>query len=127
MDTTYIKMCDCEEIQEIKIKKRLPSHLVCEYWQTSDRQIIDLDGDLLYEVEDEYNISGTRYIWLPTQSQLQEMSFYSWGEQYKQLSQFISKHPVPLMYKSWKQLWLAFVMFHLYQKIWVNGEWIEEK
>ena len=130
MDTseTYIKMCEkAEEIQESKWSKRFPSHLVGTYWQTTKKQLIDLDGDFLAEIKDTDNISETRYVWLPRQDQLQDMITdrpmsgllldfrdsalaFLWGDGLD----------------SMEQLWVAFVMKEKYNKVW-NGEgWIED-
>jgi len=130
-------MCDCEEIQEIKWSKRFPSHLVGTCWQTTDKKIIDLDGDFHAEIEDVGNISGTRYIWLPRQDQLQKMlrikdltcllegfhSFCGAGDQgyiYLKEDKYVSQ------FHSMEQLWLAFVMKELYSKVWNGEAWVRD-
>ena len=132
MDTTetYIKMCEkAGEIQEIKIKKRFPSHLVATYWRTTDGQIVDLDGDVLTEVKDTNNFSGKRYIWLPRQDQLQELLKYnSVWELCWNFARFTtlntSDDKVMFQYTSMEQLWLAFFMRKEVGKDWKGGEWV---
>ena len=72
-------------------------------------------------------------IWLPTQNQLQEMLYkHWWGD--KQPSNKVSSVVQKLVWcmddnitkyciDSMEQLWLAFVMKELYNKVWQEGEW----
>ena len=77
-------------------------------------------------------LQSDEIIWLPTQSQLQEMvrtvylyelidCFTNWYDNevaVRGLAQFDNA--------SMEQLWLAFVMFELFQKKWSKGEWVNE-
>ncbi len=120
MDTseTYIKMCDCEEIQDLlpyELKSKMTfkyadnwyPHKNCEY-------LITIDGIITQEG-----------IWLPRQDQLQEMidngwtgdlirRFYFWGKEYGFQTKAID---------SMEQLWLAFVMQERHKKHWDGEKW----
>ena len=135
MDTSkeYIKMCDCEEIQNL--------------WKPSvgDFQCSD-EGLNLYiqQYADWYkvneNLEGWKEgaIWLPRQDQLQEMLD---NENYKnhvhyRFSEFLeSKYSISAqcafiilmnMFEncSMEQLWLAFVMKEKHNKIWNGERWV---
>ena len=121
MDTTktYIKMCDCPEIQGQKPDMGLvpPTHedvflgkYAC-YWA----------GDF------DWVKQQSRYIWLPTQDQLQGMlepTFKcSKGDIQRFSRYYIEQSPIVL---SMEQLWLAFYMHTQYQKKWSEEEWIGE-
>ncbi|KKL66808.1 hypothetical protein LCGC14_2141330, partial [marine sediment metagenome] len=75
-------------------------------------------------------------IWLPTQAQLQEMVgnshahelailLVSWLEHqqnYHEDGSITWKYPIN--YDSMESLWLAFVMYELYSKIWNGEDWV---
>jgi len=72
-------------------------------------------------------------IWLPTQSDLQEMTevkAVSSEPQYKVMSQFVRFFDhyewVPPHFTTWEQLWLAFVMKEKYNKVWTGGKWVKQ-
>ena len=114
MDTseTYIKMCDCEEIQSN----------VVQY----------ADGHcFVYSVE---TVRGIKTIWLPRQDQLQEMvyngflyskleMFYEFAKDYV-IEEAHSIGTIQLALTSMEQLWLAFVMKEKYNKVWDGGKWV---
>ncbi len=74
-------------------------------------------------------------IWLPRQDQLQEMIYGDAGVMCcVSLAQDIAKfgrslghkHIEKYQFHSMEQLWLAFVMKERYNKVWLNGEWVNE-
>ena len=74
MDKEYIKMCDCEEIQELSPDSGDSSGQI---WHCRDCKEIASEDDGY-----SYCKSGCEgnYIWLPAQDQLIEMiSTYHWG------------------------------------------------
>ncbi len=136
MDTseTYIKMCDCEEIQEqwktipYQVPERNPLDTF-KYNQT------DQLGNFIYTTP-----QGN--IWLPRQDQLQEM-VNDLPESPKHIinrlydfADFVHKKPyLPRRFKdiekdeachffaSMEQLWLAFVIKEKYNKVWDGEKW----
>jgi len=71
------------------------------------------------------------YTWLPRQDQLQEMikiqSETAWGLQirfYNWVNWYIdAQHPIMAIDGSMEQLWLGFVMYQKYHKIWTGKDW----
>ncbi len=149
MDTSeqYIKMCDCEEIQDIwqNIDLRdLPSFCydkaierVCIFLWAPDTLaekvgngeqnsiIVSIECERpLHSWAQEVFWKGGGTIWLPRQDQLQEM--VDGGFTHQALGRFNR------WYRSegWKnldsmeQLWLAFVMKTLHSKVWDGGKWL---
>ena len=123
---TYIKMCDCPEIQE---------HNEYLYGGYSTRK--GTDKTLPFTIDDSWYIKLNRMTttWLPRQDQLQEMvrkeiphpllyDFFMWvykpsehGGIYGEVNQFTSM----------EQLWLTFVMKEEHDKVWTGTEWKEER
>ena len=65
-------------------------------------------------------------VWLPSQSQLQAMvDFHSFIIVKKTPWRMVVHHTL-IFGESMEQLWLAFVMKKLYNKVWANGDWKEE-
>ncbi len=112
MDTTYVKMCDCDEIQE-------------QEWT------IDEDEFATPEIDGEPTA-----IWLPTQSQLQGMVrdiidcpshsscaiFINVGHRIRRWCD--DAWDYWMQFTSMEQLWLAFVMKEKWDKVWVNEKWV---
>jgi len=123
MDETYIKMCDCEEIQE--------GHV----WESGDWAYWPENGDVYPLCSDrDYNVGtyAEGHKWLPLQGQLQEMVG---GNNIKTLRNLVDSVswvdpfdlPLPSSLDdnaSMEQLWLAFVMKELYNKTWLGEEWL---
>jgi hypothetical protein len=142
MDTseTYIKMCDCEEIQSLRREER---HTNTGKWKAGDYwtdllrkhifivpQYIDAWADL-----PDYLHHPSECIWLPTQSQLQEMVKKHWDDYsivaclddfqdwvLNQCDGLEWSHKVKNL--SMEQLWLAFVIKELHNKVWDGEKWI---
>jgi len=135
MDTseTYIKMCDCPEIQEGK-KSVERGDYWC--WKSYPERVYFHSGK--YPLEMFYSRNerdGNNKIWLPRQDQLQEMHLYR--------NYSISDLMVPLLenfrdfyfrlidkktaemesYTSMEQLWLAFYMKEKHNKTWDGEKW----
>ncbi len=77
--------------------------------------------------EDPSGCTYKKYIWLPTQSQLQEMiikhGHHNSGILFG-LMQFSDKYSYND--KSMEQLWLAFVMKEKYNKVWNGEDWVKD-
>ncbi|KKL54968.1 hypothetical protein LCGC14_2260110 [marine sediment metagenome] len=132
MDTEYIKMADCPEIQSLRKYEdgNYFAFFVSGKWQT----VVYTYGHCLpYE-------DGDYAVWLPTQAQLQRMvsgSAEIWGENVyiDALSRFIGficqcKKGQRIKYTenidgitSMEQLWLAFVMKVKHNKVWTGDKW----
>ena len=139
----YIKMCEqAEEIQKLLSKSRPAkewkhSHFV-EKWRERNYR------DIEYEEFCLENLEGRIIIWLPTQEQLQElilkifspftkaMKFVDFISNYIKLYQHTKNekifwtdlYPIAL---SLNELWLMYVMYEKYHKIWTGRKWEEEK
>ena len=134
MDTseTYIKMCDCEEIQALRSDDKFDdgdwfydreddtvNPIISSWWYHRQTPITEVMGG-------EIQISDNA-IWLPRQDQLQEM---------------LATKKIPILSVAWvgylacllnsniglyatsmEQLWLAFVMKEKYNKIWDGKKW----
>lgn len=132
----YIKMCEkAEEIQ--KLKKFQSGDWYCEANLTPE-----VLGDFILIGEntvtkggydyDFYEIDWKKFIYLPTQEQLQEMmelpsiyhrvvdKLYDFTEWVKINATYVTS------YCSMNELWLAFVMKEKYNKIWNGKVWIKE-
>ena len=128
MDTseTYIKMCDCGEIQG----QWKPTGSDFMWNKATGRKTY-----IMVERLEAPDYNEDRFIWLPRQDQLQEML----GD-FKKCIKLISSVSLVnqgIIYKmgeylycdnstSMEQLWLAFVMKEKYNKIWNGENWTKE-
>lgn len=140
MDTseTYIKMCDCEEIQELRPHKNYPKY------EDGDVLFAHWPDGTSYPVEKRerrismYTILGnnpdcySKAIWLPHQDQLQEIVGYK-GLPYLLTQAFERSVNGGECNYTWnngehftsmEQLWLAFVMKEKFNKKWNGTEWV---
>lgn len=152
MDTTpeYIKMCEkATEIQALA--KSLPMHenngeYVCTYegtksfcpkcgsWVHQDycgwcgKKKKEEDAVFLsYRNSVPQPIEEFGYIWLPRQDQLQEILKYQLGGMIMLFHEWIEKSVFPdNTHDSMEQLWLAFVMKELHNKVWNGEEWVNK-
>jgi len=142
MDTseTYIKMCDCPEIQEQSVTPPYPNDYYARRKGGGIRygyQIITSD------------IVDDDYIWLPRQDQIQEIARHLYGEHsrkwvWRMMQDFVGNldndfylesiemtmgnyFSMDGMFDTWEQLWLAFYMYEKYQKIWTGEKWIDNE
>jgi len=119
MDTseTYIKMCDCKEIQEL-----------CQW---------DMEKDFFWLIPiPDKNFPLVKTVWLPRQDQLQEMvseypahwvAFLNWSERDYPIKVYDGQERQPLPFwhfQSMEQLWLAFVMKEKFGKLWDSDNWV---
>ena len=140
MDTseTYIKMCDCEEMQKA--------------WKPSEWDWIYVIPEEDWEVKYIWNIlpfeiadhgvygpyieengclcdRGDKYIWLPRQDQIQEMLEFSamrYG-MFKVFCDWLDKNRLYIGLKELitpEQLWLAFYMHEKHSMIWDGEKWV---
>lgn len=129
----YIKQCDCPEIQDDKKQSGLVHG---DYFYSPTYR----EWDIVYDKNKCYKfaiINDT--IWLPTQSQLQEMvdrlDLYALTicfvhgspsmvvNKYDSSEAQESKRLYQLYRDSMEQLWLAFVMKEKFNKVWSNDKW----
>ena len=128
MDTseTYIKMSDTPEIQsQIEYYRERPKFPLNSFWMCYAGIASGLcmwlrDGD-----------GNAKYIWLPTQSQLQEMVEHhvakAWfGAQAVCLVTRKQEDIDKWMSMSFEQLWLGFVMKEKYNKVWNGEAWLKQ-
>lgn len=113
MDTskTYIEMCKkAEEIQRL-------------------RPIVADDHDYFYCKVHGFGCDLDKAVWLPRQDQLQEMLSIGKSNTFTgllALQLFIEDNAkYEMLDWSMEQLWLAFVMKSLYQKVWNGKEWVK--
>ena len=131
MDTSreYIEMCKrAEEIQTdwgYSIR-----------WHNGDFVYCPLNKKTVVLYSNEHHgLPPTKYlypnsIWIPRQDQLQEMigDRMGFGEQLKKLRFEYIPNLENRIGKglTWEQLWLAFVMFEKFNKVWDGKEWIKK-
>jgi len=149
MDTskTYIKMCNCEEIQKAwqGLLKTQANHLLS--WADSgdfvycksNNKIVVLYFNKYHGSPPEKYLSPYTAIWLPRQDQLQEMVkgtkhmhllAYEFAAYFHgtidPLYQNIGRDNYTVDSDgSMEQMWLAFVMKEKYNKVWDGSEWIK--
>ncbi|GAG91159.1 unnamed protein product [marine sediment metagenome] len=121
---TYIKMCDCEEIQ----KGWQPD--AGNFYFSQKSGITTRTADFIFPEGKAVTIIN---IWLPRQDQLQEMvptKIGSTQPNYKMISElnhfygYWDTNGIPNILTTWEQLWLAFVMKEKYNKVWDGEKWI---
>jgi len=139
---TYVKMCDCKEIQEQwKLKKGDCFSFVGDIHILADYEIDALnerktDTDCYNDVVklmgghfvDHWNECRDGFTWLPRQDDIQKMfkeeAFVLAGKFSDEMENYITGDP------SWwtmQGLWLAYYMWKKHGKIWGGEEWVEEK
>ena len=126
MDTIYIKMCEtAEEIQKLRIRAHGAK---CNLGKIGH----SLNGDIFFFPLD----SGTGYnaisttnlcIWLPRQDQLQDMVNKDIWSLFDAFTGFVvyGKADYLAQFTSMEQLWLAFCLKELYNKVWDGTDWIK--
>lgn len=120
-DPVYIKMCDCPEIQDSH-EWALGDY--CKAGRLGSGTITCIEGYInrIYIDGDYIGIHTRAVIWLPTQSDLQEMVSkdvpYLLGSFFRQLLLGLSQG-----LDSMEQLWLSFCLKTLYNKVWLNDKW----
>lgn len=125
------KDCDIAEMPEI-IK-----FIFNEIKSISFKRIVApiKDWDFLKDI----NKIRKYFVWLPRQDELQEMlipfklpkNCESLGEDCHNLAYYFGQFVLNrwcycIKFKSMEQLWLAFVMWEKYKKVWDGEEWVEK-
>jgi len=130
----YIKMCkEAKELQEIyqNILKKEDNEVnnILEGWYVYDGENVILlhnNEFFISDLKDELK----KYIWLPRQDQLQAIITTNKYFRFSLIELFyhFANKNVP-KFASMEQLWLAYVMYMKYKKIWNNEKekWIKEK
>jgi len=116
---TYIKMCDCEEIQGLRKSLLLPSG------RENYNPRIRIDKECGYWWESNTTWERARHIWLPRQDQLQGMVGGNPVALESAFHLFLDAYPTNIVQgaESMEQLWLAFVMGEKHNKIWTGEKW----
>ncbi len=133
---TYIKMCDCPEIQNDWGLN------AGDWFVWRDRRYSRESAYLLTNCECDHpecdcqiygTVTGDNAIWLPHQDQLQEMMRKDWGgtEVIIQQVMYAFYHWLKCIdvsyhntFDSMEQLWLVFVMEERHGKVWTGQEWV---
>jgi len=137
---TYIKMCDCPEIQENC--KMLVGDYFIDMSQRASVTIHNVDVGMrlcLINILDGIREMDTNDIWLPRQDQIQEMlpnyghferhinallGFIEWFQsEVKVYPKRSNYEDLEKKYASSEQLWLAFYMHEKHSKIWDGNKW----
>lgn len=132
----YIKMCDCEEIQEPWDVK--PGDYIANYWinfkqldkDTYKRKRGKFIKVVIINEEVTPRIEKLGAIFLPRQDQIQEMC--PWHEP-ERVVQWMIKFYYWLVntnvaiFTTLEQLWLAFYMFEKHRLFWSGDKWIKER
>jgi hypothetical protein len=127
MDTSkeYIKMCEAAVEIQAAWNSTCGEFDVYVEMKIESGQTWVRYRDIEFYMENEKE--EYKHIWLPRQDQLQDMvvSIYSNNDikLLNSFSKYILKDYEKYMYCSMEQLWLAFVMKEIYNKIWSDGKW----
>ena len=125
----YIKMCEkAKEIQEKWRNRLFRNYLGNWYWK--GKKYLQI-REACHIVISTIFIPKKEHIWLPTQEQLQEMVFNkSVGVQTITTEiEMFSKCDIGCVFSifgNMNELWLAFVMYGKYNKIWTGEKWVKE-
>jgi len=137
---TYIKISDCPEVQgQWQPKEGDFYQLGCKRDKTPVICVLGCHWDkcegCCYEVDDLKH----ECVWLPRQDQLQGMlnEYFEISPQPNTYTLFtflhgfiediyIDKSYPCERFKTWEQLWLAFVMHELHGKVWDGDKWIAQ-
>lgn len=129
MDTseTYLKMCDCPEIQKLWKPKlgdwywNIIGHMECIRMERVTDKRRKFHSKINYNEE-------KNFIWLPRQDQIQEMLPFSNLAPHALLLcfwNFVDKDIEHIfIYTSMEQLWLAFYQKEVHNKTWSGKEWV---
>ena len=117
----FIKMCEKNK----NLQKKWEPKQFDYYYSKDKKHVFILSESSFINTIEKYL---EKFTWLPTQEQLQEMVkkrhiYYL----IKDFQIFQVKHTVGLHIGNMNELWLAFVMYEEYNKIWTGKEWIKEK
>ena len=130
----YIKMCNCEEVQEHRYGAAMQNKvLYCGDHYKDFRCALSY----VYALEEDNATTGnfSYYItWLPLQYQIQQLIKSYVNCAYRLLQDFYywcavqrKEHIERVKGASMEELWLMFYMWREHYKIWENGEWVQLK
>jgi len=125
MDTSprYIEMCEkAKEIQEKWIPQVGDYYwLGNRYSMTSEAVRMLCSDPLIFDFEKKEKV------WLPRQEQLQEMCEPPLDILLMEFFEWLPKYFIGVVFHSFEQLWLAYVMQKKYNKIWEDSkeEWVK--
>jgi len=127
ISSQYIKMCEkAGEIQEIAPRDQ------CSFlpFTTNAYQlpyVLGSDGSFWVKIPKSLGTFGV--VWLPRQDQLQEMCEPPLDILLMEFWKWLPRYDVGVKYTSLEQLWLAYIMYKKYRKIWdeERREWIKIK
>lgn len=153
MDTSpeYITMCEkAEEIQDDWV---VHCGDYCLMKHPKDRRVVIVtEGNLELRTTNQYGFGvifpesygdnrdykfKDTVIWLPRQDQLQDIlrykydtenmlvTFYAWCRGYYIEGNYVVDYKSMEFFKTFEQLWLAFVMKEKYNKVWNGNNWEE--
>ena len=119
LSESYVKMCmEAEEVHNL--------HKPYSKWISFDTQEFFVARD--------YKDYGKVCFWLPRQDQLQELVIDPEGDRPDVFSLFNmfnhwQMNTVPMLEATAEKLWLAFVMYYRFDKLWDDKEnrWVKEK
>lgn len=137
MSKEYIKMCEwAVEIQKVAPREEDDGGYGSFFWNIENKKIMlhHFDNDEGHNMIGDYGDGIYKKTWLPRQDQLQEMVEIRDGSISPLHSLFIAfvmafrdffhnDRDCEDEYKSFEQLWLAFVMHEKYGKIWNDKTW----
>lgn len=132
----YIKMCDCEEIQNQcpftegdfifnKSANNGTGHLFINYLYQPKKE--SNEWVLIYRDDEKKDFN----IWLPRQDQLQKITKSDWSIHFSSIHGFMVTFDDPdfeykTMAKTSEQAFLQFVMLKLYNKKWDGETWTKK-
>jgi len=143
MDITkeYIIKCKRAEVIQKLWKPKVGDYIYSIDYEKVFIIIDNLNDKFLcilpYRTDREFFPKRERSVWLPTQDRLQELvaprdggqhtimeNFWSWCNEVYPLNIYLSNFAI---FKTMEQLWLAFVMYKKFNKVWDGEKWIESR
>ena len=136
-DERYIKMCDCPEVQKYREKEFREGDVLANY----KREWIDIDANhreakkifVGIVVFNKFTNITDRdlVIWLPRQSDIQDMLGYGFPFIARQFSAYVEDCTEPekfglvlkTQFTSMHEFWLDLYMREIYKKVWYFGHW----
>jgi len=136
-DERYIKMCNCSEVQNHRKSGYREGDILANYrdqWSqvdsdTQKRKKI-LDEILLFAIGLTIQVKEL-IIWLPRQSDIQEMIGYDFPFLARMFSAHVEDNMEPEKFgsvlktdsRSMHEFWLEFYMLEIHKKVWYFGKW----
>lgn len=136
-DERYIKMCNCPEVQKYRKVSFREGDILANYrevWVNKDMntrvRAKILDEILLFTVGLPIAVKDL-VVWLPRQSDIQDMLGYDFPFMARQFSAYVEDNVEPekfglvlkTQFTSMHEFWLAFYMLEIHKKVWYFGCW----